>query len=93
MLLHLGHLEGGGVGGAILTLAQGLPLHHTVVDALNLPPLAVFLLTFAGVLPACAEQGAVNEIVVKDVVAQLPLAVTLAEPPRASQAEGASPCA
>ena len=37
-LFHLRHLERGGVGGAVLALAQGRPLHHAVLDALNLPP-------------------------------------------------------
>jgi len=41
-LFHFRHLERGGVGRAILALAQGGPLHHTVFYALYLPPLAVF---------------------------------------------------
>jgi len=66
----------GGVGGAVGVLAQGLPLHHTVLDGFNLPPLAVLLIAGACVLPAGAEQVAVHEVV---VVAYLPLAVHFAE--------------
>ena len=43
ILFHLRHLECGGIGSAILAPAQGRPLHHTVLDALYLPPLAQFL--------------------------------------------------
>ena len=35
------HFECGGIGSAVFLLAQGLPLHHTVLDGFNLPPLAV----------------------------------------------------
>ena len=73
------HFEGGGVGGAVGVLAQGLPLHDAILDGFNLPPLAVLLIAGALVLPAGAEQVAVHEVVGVVVVAYLPLAVHFVE--------------
>ena len=51
LLIYFRHFEGRGEGAAVFFLAQGLPLHHAVLDGFNLPPLAVLLVAFTSVLP------------------------------------------
>ena len=38
--IHASHLEGGSESSIVVLLAQGSPLHHTVLDG-DFPPLAV----------------------------------------------------
>ena len=69
------HRECDGVGSTVFALTEGGPVHDTVLNACNLPPLAFFLGVLAIILPAGAKQAAVNKVIGELVVAELPLAV------------------
>lgn len=59
--IHTGHTELGGISGAILSLTQSSPFHHSILNRGNLPALTFFGIV-AHILPTRTKQHAINKI-------------------------------
>ena len=74
MLFYFLHFEGGVIGGAIVFLTKSFPLHDTILDGSDFPPLTLFLII---VDPTGAEQCTIHEILIQGVGTWYPFASTV----------------